>query len=279
MVTITEPFDSVCDIRNPFSFDSVSNVFTGSFAPDGTLAPRVVPEPRVIPHSQAIPDSSLGCPCSTGHLHAFLGPEPNHLTFPTHSTPTSLSSTEVPALVSNEGQLPLVLYRTPESSGRRCCQRSAINIEDLWIDKDDLYSATRQGSSTISVHKCQWAKSSKPCEMWIIGSRARVGAHVRKWHEHAHAGSGAQCLWDGCTAKAMLKDSIGRHVVTVHLGEGFRCKGCDQEFSRKDVYDQHVRKGELCRDAGAATVYSTECRVIDTRKALQRGGPVRYAGQ
>lgn len=75
----------------------------------------------------------------------------------------------------------------------------------------------------------------------------------------------------------MLKDSISRHVVTVHLGEGFHCQGCHKEFSRKDVYGQHVQKVELCRGAGATMVYGTECRVIDKRKALQQGGTVRYA--
>ncbi|KAH0829002.1 hypothetical protein J3R83DRAFT_2453 [Lanmaoa asiatica] len=128
-----------------------------------------------------------------------------------------------------------------------------------------------------SVHECRWARSSSPCGMWIIGSRARVGAHVRRWHRPTHASSKARCLWDGCTAKAMLKDSINCHVMTVYLGEGFHCQECDQKFLRKDVYDQHIQKGGLCRDAGAAMVYGTACRVIDARKALQQGGEVCYA--
>ena len=61
------------------------------------------------------------------------------------------------------------------------------------------------------------------------------------------------------------------------LGEGFHCQSCDQEFSRRDVYDKHVQKGDVCRDAGAAMVYGTERRVIDTHQALQPGGAVCYA--
>ncbi|KAI9568854.1 hypothetical protein HD554DRAFT_2096257, partial [Boletus coccyginus] len=100
-----------------------------------------------------------------------------------------------------------------------------------------------------------------------------------KWHaRQRHADTAPKCLWEGC-ARGMLKDSINRHVVTVHLGEGFRCQSCDQEFSRKDVYNQHVEDGEACRDAVAAMVYGTERRVIDTRQALHRGGKVRYAGR
>ena len=121
----------------------------------------------------------------------------------------------------------------------------------------------------ISVHECRWATSSNPCGMWIIGSRSRVGDHIRKWHTgQRHANSTAKCMWDGC-AKAMLKDSINRHLVTVHLGEGFHCRGCDQEFPRKDVYNQHAEDSEVCRDAGAAMVYGTASRMIDTRQVLQ----------
>ena len=72
----------------------------------------------------------------------------------------------------------------------------------------------------------------------------------------------------------MLKDSITRHVVTVHFGEGFHCRGCDQEFPREDVYNQHVENGEV---PGVAMVYGTEHRIIDTRQALQRGGTICYA--
>ena len=76
----------------------------------------------------------------------------------------------------------------------------------------------------------------------------------------------------------MRKDSINCHVVTVHLGEGFHCEGCDQEFPRKDVYNQHVEDNEACRGAGSAMVYGTAPRVIDTRQALHRGA-IRYAGR
>ena len=77
----------------------------------------------------------------------------------------------------------------------------------------------------------------------------------------------------------MLKDSINRHVVTVHLGECFHCRGCDQEFPRKDVYNLHVEDSEACRGADAAMVYGIERRVIDTRQVLHRGGAIRYAGR
>ena len=77
------------------------------------------------------------------------------------------------------------------------------------------------------------------------------------------------CLWDGCTtSKVMLKDSLNRHVVTVHFGEGFHCQGCDQNFSRKDVYNKHVESGGVCRNAGAAIVYDIVLAAVQALKYL-----------
>ncbi|KAF8141135.1 hypothetical protein EV363DRAFT_1203597 [Boletus edulis] len=131
----------------------------------------------------------------------------------------------------------------------------------------------------ICVHECQWATSSNPCQMWIIGSNSRVGAHIRNWHRgqnHIDTKSTAECLWGGCS-KTMLKGSINRHIVTAHLEEAFRCQRCDRELPRKDVYNQHIEDSESCRGAGAAMVYGTPCVVIDASLALRRGGATRYA--
>lgn len=175
-------------------------------------------------------------------------------------------------------QSPVVLYRAPEKTAARS-RRCAMNIEGLWIDRDDLCSAVGQcGSGTITVHECQWDKFSNPCRMWIIGSRSRINSHVRKWHPRSCADKMATCLWDGCTtSKAMLKDSLNRHVLTVHLGEGFYCHGCNQVFSRNDVYNLHIQRVESCRNASFAMVYGTEQRVVDTYQALRLGTTVRYA--
>ena len=214
--------------------------------------------------------------------------QPYHALFQTSddlvSSPSLGSTEDVTNFVSNERKPlnPVAIYRPPErkGSGRRRSQRAcAINVQGLWIDKDDLYFGADRGSGMINVHECRWTTPNDPCGMWIIPSRSRVGTHIRKWHTRQKCvKSTAECLWDGC-AETMLKDSINRHVVTVHFGEGFHCQGCDQEFPRKDVYNQHVEDSKACRVAGAAMVYGTEHRLIDTRQALQRGGTIRYAGR
>jgi len=217
-------------------------------------------------------------PCTSSLFILQLDHSLFHITDVLVSSPSSGSTKDVTNFANNEMQPPVVIYSPPNKKvppRRRSRRACAINIDGLWIDKDDLHSDADHSSGMVSVHECQWSMSSNPCGMWIIGSRSRVGAHIRRWHaKHAH--TTPKCLWEGC-AKTMLKDSINRHVVTIHLGEGFHCQGCNQEFPRKDVYNQHVEDSEACRGAVAVMVYGADSKrkVIDTRHALHRGG---YAG-
>jgi len=220
-------------------------------------------------------------PCASGLFMLQLDHSLFYTTDVLVPSPSSDSTKDVTNFSNNEMQPPVVIYSPPEKKGlprRRSRRACAINIDGLWIDKDDLHSDAGHSSGMISVHECQWSMSSDPCGMWIIGSRSRVGAHIRGWHaSRRHADTTPKCLWKGC-AKTMLKDSINRHVVTVHLGERFHCQGCDHEFPRKDVYNKHAEDGEACKGAVAAMVCRVERKVIDTRHALDRGGPIRYAG-
>ncbi|KAF8441304.1 hypothetical protein L210DRAFT_3630038 [Boletus edulis BED1] len=262
-----------------------SKDFMNAFPSYRTMSRDVALNPQAMVHTQEEQGLIPGFSTSMEYHPTSATTNLDHAAFPKNSLqvspPSSGSIDDREDFGNDEVQPPVMLYHTPRKNGphRRRCQRRAcaIGIEGLWIDEDDLYSGAGQGNGMINVHECQWAKYSNPCGMWIIGSRPRVGTHIRKWHPQSHVHSMAKCQWNGCTAsKAMLKDSINRHVVTVHLSEGFHCHGCNQELSRKDVYDQHVRNG-LCRNAEATIVYGREHKVIDTKIALRRGGPVRHA--
>ncbi|KAG9311442.1 hypothetical protein JVU11DRAFT_8555 [Chiua virens] len=224
-----------------------------------------------------------------GHYHTDLETEPEHGHYGSLTSSilasTSLTSTEDVTSSINDRKKkrpPVFIYHPAEKRGpghprsRRAC---AINIDGIWIDKEELSSAAEQGNDLIVVHECLWAKDGNPCDMWIVGSRSGVGAHVRKWHGYTHTEGRATlaCMWDGCEKK-MTQGSINRHVVTAHLEERFHCQGCEQTFSRKDVYKQHVEKEEVCKGLGAKMVYGTERRVIDVHEALQQEGALRYSG-
>ncbi|KAF9232222.1 hypothetical protein BU15DRAFT_67657 [Melanogaster broomeanus] len=98
--------------------------------------------------------------------------------------------------------------------------------------------------------------SKKTCGVWAIGTKAFIASHIRKWHTKSREDrKGTKCQWDGCDAKGMLKDSISRHVVSVHLGEVFFCKECGEKSPRQDVYEQHIERSEGCRVSGASVTY------------------------
>lgn len=76
----------------------------------------------------------------------------------------------------------------------------------------------------------------------------------------------------------MLKESISRHILSIHLGETWECQGCGKAIARKDVYVRHAVRSDFegCRTAGALITYSADVRVIDARAALDGGGGLRY---
>ncbi|KIJ11286.1 hypothetical protein PAXINDRAFT_84709, partial [Paxillus involutus ATCC 200175] len=111
-----------------------------------------------------------------------------------------------------------------------------------------------------------------PCNLWIKGDKSWINDHIQKWHGGKPGGDKVEvdCRWSTCQKK-MLKESISRHVVTIHLGEKWKCQGCREEIVRKDAYERHASK-EGCQDAGALIMYYADARMIDTCAALGEGG-------
>jgi hypothetical protein len=77
----------------------------------------------------------------------------------------------------------------------------------------------------------------------------------------------------------MLKESIARHIVSVHMNEVWECQGCGKQISRNDAFGLHATRSdsEECRTSGALITYSSDARAIDARGALDNAGGVRYA--
>ncbi|KAF8546115.1 hypothetical protein OG21DRAFT_1586552 [Imleria badia] len=217
--------------------DGRSNDFGETFASGNMLAAYMASKSQAILHTQPVPDLSRGF----SYHRANLGTDHHHAPFQTSgalvSSPSSGSTED-----GRQPLNPVVIYRPLKrkgSGGRRSQRACAINIEGMWIEKEDLNFGADHGSSMISVYECQWAASGNPCGMWIIPSRRSVGNHIR-------------------ATKRCTKTRFNCHVMTVHFGEAFHCQGCDQEFPRKDVYNQHVEVGETCRVAGAAMIWEAK---------------------
>ncbi|KAF9232217.1 hypothetical protein BU15DRAFT_16899, partial [Melanogaster broomeanus] len=81
------------------------------------------------------------------------------------------------------------------------------------------------------LHECRWEEHLSPCHLWIKGDKSCIRSHIQKWHGGKPGGDKleATCLWSACQ-EMMLKESIARHVVNIHLEEKWRCQGCGQEI-------------------------------------------------
>ncbi|KAF8420567.1 hypothetical protein L210DRAFT_804090, partial [Boletus edulis BED1] len=91
--------------------------------------------------------------------------------------------------------------------------------------------------------QCCWEEDRSPCLLWITGDKSRINAHIQRWHGWNPGGDKLQvdCRWSAC-GKMMLKESIARHIVNIHLGAMWECQGCGKDFVRNDVYGQHAAK-------------------------------------
>jgi hypothetical protein len=210
-----------------------------------------------------------------------------------HSSPRSFSPTlphfgpypPSKGFLETDHRPNLAFYRVPHwnftGSSRRRCAARAIEHDGLWVDEGELLKGLTEPDGKLTVHQCRWDEDHSPCLLWIRGDKSSINTHIQKWHGGEPGGDKLQvdCRWSAC-GKTMLKESIARHIVPVHLGEVWECQGCGKEIVRNDAYGRHaVRSGfDACRTSGALITYSVDARVIDARVALESGGRLRYAG-
>ncbi|KAI9573252.1 hypothetical protein HD554DRAFT_1998555, partial [Boletus coccyginus] len=90
---------------------------------------------------------------------------------------------------------------------------------------------------------CRWEEDRSPCGLWIRGDKPCINAHIQKWHGGKPGGDKfkVDCRWSAC-GKTMLKESIARHILTIHLGEMWECQGCRKKIVRNDAYGRHVAR-------------------------------------
>ena len=240
----------------------------------------------------------------SGALHRFvdrsgasLAPYSHHThsepSIPSHSppyqlfapTPLALCQHPAPPRLPETGHRPHFILnrlpdRNPAGSSRRRRAAHAIEHNSLWVDEDELRKALLEPNGKHIVHQCRWGEGHSPCGLWITGDKSSINVHIQKWHGGMRGGdkSQADCRWSGC-GQTMLKESIPRHIVTIHLDEVWECRGCGKSFVRNDAYRRHAAKSEspACQTSGALVSYSADAREIDARAALESGGRVRYA--
>ncbi|KIJ10112.1 hypothetical protein PAXINDRAFT_102093 [Paxillus involutus ATCC 200175] len=207
-------------------------------------------------------------------LNPFSHPSPYHDPQPSPSVHIGL-----------DGRTHSGVYYLPQNdsanpSRRRNRPARAIEHDGLLMDEEELLEGLMAPGAKITVHECRWEENSSPCHLWVKSDKSYINTHIQKWHGGAPGGDKVKthCRWSTCQKK-MLKESVCRHVVNIHLEEKWECQGCGGEIARKDAYGRHAEraKNAACRNAGALIMYYAGARVIDARAALASRSGGRHA--
>ncbi|KAF8557857.1 hypothetical protein OG21DRAFT_1504840 [Imleria badia] len=231
-------------------------------------------------HPGSLYAANSNCSCSEPSVPQHSPPHqsltPASLLFSPHPMPTGLLETD-----SREHHPSShVPHQNSSGSFYRRRVRSAVEYDGACIDEEELIKGLKEPDGKLTVHQCLWEVDHSPCHLWIRGEKSAVNAHIQKWHGWQPEGdnkSRVDCRWCAC-GKMMLRESIARHIVNVHLGEIWECQGCGKEIARSDAYGQHAEKSEFdaCQTSGALITYTTDARVIDAPIALESGRRLQY---
>lgn len=93
--------------------------------------------------------------------------------------------------------------------------------------------------------ECRWLTDGAPCEISVMADRRSVIEHLQHNHGIKPGAEKARetCLWEQCRT-ILNKESLGRHILTVHLKEKVHCDDCGLWFARKDSLKRHLKGGQ-----------------------------------
>ncbi|KAF9237883.1 hypothetical protein BU15DRAFT_8921, partial [Melanogaster broomeanus] len=90
---------------------------------------------------------------------------------------------------------------------------------------------------------CEWKDGHGPsCGMWVGGDKQDIREHLQKWHgvKRGQDKDKISCLWSSCSTR-LRKESLWRHIRTVHLALRWKCEVCNIQYTREDAA-QHKHK-------------------------------------
>jgi len=91
---------------------------------------------------------------------------------------------------------------------------------------------------------CQWVTNGACCGVLVVADRRSVIKHLRAHDIRPGEDKARQtCLWESCTT-TLNKESLARHILTVHLKEGVNCAECGLSFAREDSLKRHLKGGQ-----------------------------------
>ncbi|KIJ14445.1 hypothetical protein PAXINDRAFT_100160 [Paxillus involutus ATCC 200175] len=137
------------------------------------------------------------------------------------------------ALPSAQAQMTLLHASVPSSIRQP---------EILFFDELKHSVGTGNAASDLRTYQCLWSPKDVPCLTLVSRDRRSVIDHLHDVHgvKPGDDKTPQKCLWRLCT-KTMNKESIPRHILTVHLKEKAHCTKCGLSFAREDSLKRHLK--------------------------------------
>ncbi|KAG1794339.1 uncharacterized protein HD556DRAFT_1308058 [Suillus plorans] len=274
-------FNVMSTVEAPFALDAGSPILSGP----SPMKSDLIYQP--LPNTALDPDNGMDTPCLSGpgHLEGrnfnleprleFINSFSSELsmtpsiddassqTWSSHTLPWS------PDASSSNGSLSRDYFpwanrhaqdhHVEPSSGD--IQNHAQNSCDVYLSSfcggTDLHSPTPSWSEKRSDYTSLIGTSCQCC--WDGGclsvltvDRSEVMKHLQLHHGVKSGGDKDKisCHWDGCE-KEIQKESISRHIVTVHLSDKTKCGGCGKQYTRLDSKLRHLKRSKRkdCRES------------------------------
>ncbi|KAF9219988.1 hypothetical protein BS17DRAFT_788396 [Gyrodon lividus] len=95
------------------------------------------------------------------------------------------------------------------------------------------------------IYKCQWPIDGASCGALVVGDKREIVLHLRDAHNVSPKGykMPQTCFWQNCQ-KIMKKESIGRHILEVHMKKKVHCTSCGSSFARNYLLQKHLSGAE-----------------------------------
>ncbi|KAF9222469.1 hypothetical protein BS17DRAFT_191253 [Gyrodon lividus] len=163
----------------------------------------------------------------------------------------------------------------PRWSGSKQNRTRVIEIEGIIVDEEECRQGQIKGINKIDLYHCDWDLQGSPCGMWIGGDKRDIREHLQKWHNVRRGQDKVpiHCLWLGCTTKPLLKESLSRHVRSVHLGLKWKCVWCNAQYTREDAGRKHEHaegvEGKVHQAVQVTVLPGEGARVINMHAILE----------
>lgn len=111
---------------------------------------------------------------------------------------------------------------------------------------EQICQSDRPTHTQTRSFECRWlVQNGAPCGLFVTADRRSVHEHLQHVHGIKPGEEKARetCFWEHCRT-VLKKESLARHILTVHVKDKVCCDDCGLLFAREDSLKRHLRGGQ-----------------------------------